>query len=387
MRRLAKGVTIAAVLALAAGAAVLAGCRRGSARTVPASPALNAPLLVPAAAVKRERPRMTTDLPAELDPYQDVVLRARVSGFVAHLYADRGSRVRAGQVLATIQAPDLVDRAGQAEQQLSAARADRARAEAALGRDQATLTRLTGAARAMAGAVAGNDITVAQQTVKMDQAQLRSRTAAVAAAEKAAQSVQALEQYLQVRAPFSGMVVQLMVSEGALVGPGGAPMFEVQQLDPLRLTVDVPEAEVGGAAVGDLVTFTVPAAPGQRFTARVARIAHSLLPQTRTMPVEADAANPNLALAPGMFARVRWPIERSAPTLFIPASAIMDGTAGQIVAVVRAGKIVLVPVTPGFTNGAQMEVFGALVPGDQVVAPGDKSLTPGQPVRPAAAAR
>lgn len=369
------------MLALAAGAAALAGCRQGRARTVPAAAAVSAPPVVTTAPVVRERPRMTTDLPAELDPYQDVVLRARVPGFVARLYADRGTRVRAGQLLAQIQAPDLVAKVGEAEQRLSAARAQRAEAQAALGRDQATLSRLTGAAQAMPGAVAGNDVTVAQQTVKMDAAQMESRTAAEAAAQKVVQSVQALEQYLQVRAPFAGVVVQRMVSEGALVGPGGAPMFEIQQLDPLRLTVDVPEAEVGGAAIGDPVTFTVTSAPGQRFTARVARIAHSLLPQTRTMPVEADAANPSLTLAPGMFARVRWPVERSAPSLYVPTTAIMDETVGQLVAVVRAGRVALIPVTPGFTDGARIEVFGALHAGDQVVAPGDKSLTAGQAVR------
>lgn len=370
-------VTAAALLLAAAWG--WSGCRQSAAHVV--STAADAPPLVTTAPVARERPRLTTSLPAELDPYQDVILRARVSGFVSHLYADRGTRVRAGQLLARIEAPDLVAKVGEAEQRLSSARAQRAAAQAALGRDQATLTRLSGAAQAMPGAVAGNDITVAQQTVKMDQAQLESRAAAVAAAQQVLQSVQALEQYLQVRAPFSGMVVKLMVSEGALVGPGGAPMFEVQQLDPLRLTVDVPEAEAGGAAVGDPVTFTVTSAPGVEFKARVARIAHSVLPQTRTMPVEADAANRNLTLAPGMFARVHWPIGRSTPSLYVPSAAVMDGTLGQVVEVVRDGRIAMVSVTPGFTDGSQMEVFGALAAGERVVTPGDKSLTAGAAVR------
>ncbi|MGH9533257.1 MAG: efflux RND transporter periplasmic adaptor subunit [Terriglobales bacterium] len=377
------GLAAGLMLALAALAGGLGGCSAHGGHTVRAAEA-SLPPLVATAPVRRERPRLSTDLPAELDPYQDVVLRARVPGFVARLYADRGTRVRAGQLLATIEAPDLVAKVGQAEQQLSAARAQRAEAQAALARDQATLQRLSGAAQAMPGAVAGNDITVAQQTVKMDAAQSQSRAAAEAAAQKALQSVTALEQYLQVRAPFSGMVVTRMISAGALVGPGGVPMFEVQQLDPLRLTVDVPEAEVGGAAIGDRVAFTVTSAPGRTFTAVVARIAHSLLPQTRTMPVEADAANPQLVLAPGMFARVLWPVQRRQPTLYVPTTAVLDTTLGQSVEVVRNGKIAMVPVTTGFTDGAQMEVFGPLQPGDPVVTPGDKTLAAGSAVRVAA---
>lgn len=380
-----KGYAIGGLLLALGLGAGLSGCREGQGRTVGAA-AGNPQPLVTTVLVQRERPRLSTDLPAELEPYQDVVLRARVAGFVAHLYADRGTQVRAGQVLAVIEAPDLVARVGEAQQRLSAARAQRAAARAALIRDQATLDRLTGASHAMPGAVAGNDITVAEQTVRVDAAQVAARTAAEAAAQQAAEALRALQQYLRVRAPFSGMVVTRMISAGALVGPGGAPMFELQQLDPLRLTVDVPEHEVGGAAIGNRVSFMVTNAPGTQFTAVVARIAHSVLPQTRTMPVEADAANPRLVLAPGMFARVRWPIERPQASLYVPSDAVMDSTAGHAVEVVRGGRIAMVRVTPGFTDGGQIEVFGPLRAGDVVVSPADKSLTPGTMVRVARAA-
>ncbi len=380
-----KGYAIGGLLLALALGAGLSGCREGQGRTVGAA-AENPQPLVTTVLVQRQRPRLSTDLPAELEPYQDVVLRARVAGFVSRLYVDRGSQVRAGQVLAVIEAPDLVARVGEAQQRLSAARAQRAAARAALIRDQATLDRLTGAARAMPGAVAGNDITVAEQTVRMDAAQVEARTAAEAAAQQAAEALRALQQYLRVRAPFSGMVVTRMTSTGALVGPGGAPMFELQQLDPLRLTVDVPEDEVGGAALGNRVNFRVTNAPGAQFTAAVARIAHSVRPQTRTMPVEADAANPGLVLAPGMFARVRWPIGRPQASLYVPSDAVMDSTAGHAVEVVRGGRIAMVNVTPGYTNGGRMEIFGPLRAGDAVVSPADNGLTAGTKVRVAPAA-
>lgn len=373
------GAGLAAVLALS-----LAGCRQSEGHTPPhaVAPApIPAAPLVQTTPIQSEQPRMSTQLPATLEPYQDVVLAARVPGFVSRLYADRGTRIRAGQVLARIEAPDLDAKVAEARHQLSSARARLAGAQAALARDQATLARLQGAAAAMAGAVAGNDITVAEQTVKVDQADVASRQSAIEAAEQALRSLQALQKYLEVRAPFNGMVVKLMVGDGALVGPGGSPLFQVQQLDPLRLVVDVPEDQVTGAAPGNHVNFTVSAFPDQTFSGVVARVSHSERPETRTMPVEADVANPKLTLAPGMFARVSWPVERTHPTLFVPEKAVIDSTTGMLVDVVRRGHIDRVAVKVGYSHDGQVEIFGPVRAGEPVVVPGDETLPQGAAVR------
>ncbi|HUX66259.1 MAG TPA: efflux RND transporter periplasmic adaptor subunit [Terriglobales bacterium] len=370
------------LLTLALAALMGAGCRADSS-PLPAN--AGAPRPVTVAAVRSERPRISEALPAELSAYQDVMLQARVAGFIRRLYADRGSRVASGQLLAELEAPDLVAQRAEAEHRLGSARALRLEASAALERDQVTLQRLRGAAAAAAGAVAGNDIHVAEQTVAADQAEVSSRQAAEEAAQEMLKSQVALEGYLRVVAPFRGVVVRRGASEGALAGPSAAPLFELQQLDPLRLVIDVPEAEAVGMQLGLRLPFTVSSQPGRRFEGTVARIAHSVRRETRTMPIELDVANPDLALAPGMFAHVAWSFQREDPTLFVPIAAVLKTSERSFVEVVGAdGALRWVDVTTGFSHDGELEVFAAagnpLQPGDRAVVPGDDELRPGQRV-------
>ncbi|MGH9487851.1 MAG: efflux RND transporter periplasmic adaptor subunit [Terriglobales bacterium] len=349
---------------------------------------------VAAARVSSARPRLIMNLPAELAAYQDVKLQARVTGFIGKLYVDRGSRVREGQLLAELDAPDLRAKQAQTAHQLASAQSLRLEASATLQRDQATLNRLQGAAKAMPGAVAGNDIQVAQQAVAAGQAEVEARLAAVQAAQAALDAQSALTAYLRVTAPFSGMIIRRDASVGALAGPTQPSLFEEQQLNPLRLVVDVPEAETVGIPLGARLSFTVANQPGRTFTGTVARISHSVRTSTRTMPVELGVANPNLVLAPGMFVQVQWTFQRRQPTLFVPASAVVRSSERTFVE--RIGpdsRLQWVEVSTGFTEGANIEVFGDLHPGDRVVAAADDDLRPGQQVRlasppsPAAAPR
>jgi membrane fusion protein (multidrug efflux system) len=364
----------AAALAVAAGAI---GCN--NARSSPPPPAA-APPVVSVTAVLRTQPRLQEDLPAELMAFQDAGLEARVPGFIQRLYADRGSQVKAGQLLAQLEAPDLVAQRSEAQHRLISARAQRLEAQAALDRDRATADRLHAAARAMPGAVAGNDLHVADQTVVADEAEVASRQAAEEAAQAALNQQIARESYLRVVAPFSGIVIQRNASAGTLAGPTAPPLFELQQLDPLRLTVDVPEAEAVGIRLGEHLSFTVANQPQREFTGVVARIAHSVRPESRTMPVELDVPNPGLVLAPGMYARVSWRFQRAQPSLFVPATAVLRGNERTEVEVVAGGRIRRVAVTTGFTDGPRIEVFGALRPGDRVVTHADEELRSGQPV-------
>ncbi|MGH9480260.1 MAG: efflux RND transporter periplasmic adaptor subunit [Terriglobales bacterium] len=328
------------------------------------------------------RPRLTTTLPAELSAFQDVQLQARVSGFIRELNADRGSQVKAGQLLATLDAPDLEAQRAEAEHRLGSARALSLEATAAVERDQATLDRLRGAAAASAGAVAGNDIHVAEQTVAADRAEVASREAGEQAAAEALKNQTALTAYLRVTAPFPGMVVRRNASLGALAGPSAPALFELQQLDPLRLVVDVPEAQAIGIQLGEKLPFTVSSQPNHTFHATVARIAHSVRPESRTMPIELDVANPGLLLAPGMFARVTWSFQRAQPSLFVPSTAVVRGSDRTFVErIARNGTLEWVNVSTGFTNGDLVEIFGPLAPGQRVVAAADDALRPGERVQ------
>lgn len=369
--------TLLPILAALGVGVVLTGCNAHSS-SLPASTRVEA-RAVRVAAVSSARPRLTMLLPAELAAFQDATLQARVPGFIRKLYADRGSQVRTGQLLAELDAPDLSAKRAEAEHRLSSAKALRLEAQATLQRDQATLQRLQGAAAAEAGAVAGNDIQVAEHAVAADQAEVESRQAAEQAAAAALASQAALTDYLRVVAPFSGVIVRRDASVGALAGPSAPPLFELQQLDPLRLVVDVPEAEAVGIPTGQRLPFTVANQPGRTFTGVVARIAHSVRRDSRSMPIELDVANTGFVLAPGMFVRVQWSFQRTQPSLFVPASAVVRSSERTFVERIGAdGRLQWIDVSTGFAEGANIEVFGPLAPGDRVVTAADDDLRPGQ---------
>ena len=194
-------------------------------------------------------------------------------------------------------------------------------------------------------------------------------------------SLRAIEQYLAITAPFEGTVVERGVHPGALVGPQGAsaaaPLLRIEQVHKLRLTVSVPESLVGGIAEGATATFTVRAFPGVKFTGVTKRLAGSIDTKTRSMPVELDVDNTDRRLAPGMFAAVVWPVKRSAPSLFLPPSAVAQSTERTFVARVKDGTVEQVPVQRGIAQGDLVEVFGALQPDDVVAKRSSEDLRTG----------
>jgi RND family efflux transporter MFP subunit len=147
------------------------------------------------------------------------------------------------------------------------------------------------------------------------------------------------------------------------------------------VTVAVPEADAAAVAPGTAATFTVSTFPGQKFTAKVARVAHAIDSKTRTMAVELDFDNTGAKeVVPGAYAEVQWPVHRDAPSLFVPPSAIATTTERTFVDRVRDGKIDQVAVGRGVQMGDLVEVFGELAAGDQVLKRGSEVLAPGSPV-------
>src|SRR5260370_16847678 len=168
------------------------------------------------------------------------------------------------------------------------------------------------------GVVAEDDVRGASQTVSADQGQVQAAEGNVAAARDALRSVAQLESYLNIYAPFDGVVTTRNLHPGALVGPasgqsGTMPIVQVADIAHLRLVVPVPEAYVGEMQVGQQVAFTVPAYPGETFHAPIARISHDVNLNTRTMPVELDVHSTNGRLSPGSFSGVQWPGDLAAP--------------------------------------------------------------------------
>ena len=331
----------------------------------------NAPTAVSTVAVVSRKLQTTISLPAQLIPYESVDIYPKVTGFVQTVTVDRGSRVRRGQLLVRLTAPELNSQRAQAEAAVRTAQSQLATTQAKLASDNGTYLHMVAAAKTP-GVLADNDVMVAGQTVSADQGTVQAAEQSVAAARDAARSVSQMESYLNITAPFDGVVTTRNLHPGALIGPASGqaaaqPILQIVDDRRLRLVAPVPEAQVGEMKVGTQVSFTVPAYPGQTFKAPIQRISREVAQTSRTMPVELDVLNRDGRLAPGSFASVSWPLERSYPTLFVPASAVTSDQQHTFVIRVEDGKAEWVTVQTGQTVNGEIEVFGDLKAADQVV--------------------
>ena len=368
------------VIAICASLWLLLSCGKRdtpAAKAAPPDPTAK----VQATKVVAQKLAITVHLPGEIEPYEVVAIFPKVTGFVKSITVDRGSHVKAGELIAQLEAPELVAQRSEAQSKLQAAQAQLAAAEAKVASDEGTYEHLKAAA-ATPGVVAGNDLFVAQKALDADRAQLKAQQDNVSAAQQALHAIAQTEAYLQVKAPFEGVVTERNVHPGALVGPAGAPgvavpMVRIETLSRLRVVVPVPETYAAGVPEGTKVDFSVPAFPGRTFSGTITRIAHSLDQKTRTMPVELDAANTKGELSPGTFSDVQWPVRRSYPTMFVPTSSVANTLERVFVVRVRDGKSEWVDVKTGAIVGKMTEVFGDLREGDMVAVRGTDELRPG----------
>ncbi len=370
------------VTAAVVGAGVI-GCSTPSTGNAP--PPATAPAAVATVPVASRTLKTTLSLPAQLTPYESVDIYPKVTGFVQTVTVDRGSRVRRGQVLVRLTAPELNSQRAQADAAVRAAESQFSAAQAKLASDNGTYQHMVAAAKTP-GVLAENDVMVAEQTVSADQGMVQAAEQSVAAARDAARSVSQTESYLTITAPFDGVITTRNLHPGALLGPasgqtGAQPILEMVDDHRLRLVAPIPEAQVGEMKVGTPVTFTVPAYPGEKFKAPIARIAHEVGQTSRTMPVELDVRNRDGKLAPGSFATVSWPLQRSYPTLFVPASAVTSDQQHTFVIRVNDGKAEWVTVQTGQTADGEVEVFGDLHAADQVVKLATDAIHSGDKVR------
>jgi len=309
----------------------------------------------------------TIDLPGELQPFLSVEIHAKVRGFVERVLVDRGSVVARGELLAELSAPEMAAQVAEAESKVQAAEAERLQAEAQLAAAQSTAGRLAKAAETP-GAVAGNELRLAQLQVDAAKALAQSKRDASRAAQAAVKGQKELQSYLRIAAPFDGVVTDRMVHPGALVGPGADPaMLVIQQVTRLRLVIAAPEADIGGIATGARVEFRVPAYPDREFSGTVARVSHAVDEKTRTMPVELDVINRDSALAPGMYAAVKWPVKGSRPVLLVPRTSVVSTSERTFVVRNHNGRAEWVDVVRGGAVGDTVEVSGSLQAGDFVL--------------------
>jgi len=295
-------------------------------------------------------------VPGELIPYQEVDIYAKINSYVKKLYADIGSEVHQGELLATLEAPEI-------NSQLTSAQSRIKQQEASYYASKATYDRLLNTSKTPG--------TVSQNDLEQAEAKMKSDLANVEAAKSDYKAVAANMDYLQIRAPFDGVVSSRNVNLGAYVGPAGKgsdmPLFVIQDQKRMRLVISVPEAYTGGLTNKDFVTFSVRSMPARKFKAQIKRLAGALDEKLRSERLEMDVFNKDKALLPGMYADVNVPVPSRDSAYIVPKTAVVTSTEKVFVIRVNNHKAEWVDVKKGFQSGDKMEIYGDLKPGDKLV--------------------
>ena len=339
---------------------------------------------------------------AEFQPYQEINVYAKVSGYIKHLDVDWGTRVKTGQLLAILEVPELEqqieeDQAAMQKSVLDVASASEKVNEAKSADDVAhvTATRLANVSKSQPGLVAQEELDVAQGKDIQASASLSAAKDTLAAANQellvskaALQKDQAMYSYAHITAPFDGVVTELDAYTGALLpagtssNKGDQALCRVSQINPLRLTIPVPESAVHLIHAGLSAQVQVPSLK-KTYEGKVARFSDRIDLETRTMYTEIDVPNPNREIVPGMYAYATVVLQESNDALVVPVQVLHEG--GSSVSVFRVGadnKVQQVPVTLGLQNATQAEILSGLKAGDVVVVSPPATLRDGETVSP-----
>ena len=372
--RSSKKIYLPASLAAIVAAVLLLAFRASPSRAkadVQDQPALP----VPVAKVQREDLFRTLKVQAEFRPYTEVQLHAKVSGFLQQINVDVGDRVKAGQVLATLEVPEL-----QAE--LNNAMATEQKAQADYKNAHLAYTRLL-----TVNAEHPNLNLVAQQDLDTAEAKDRIAAAAVAAARAEREKYQTLTGYTRITAPFAGVITHRYADPGALIQSGTTSATQSMPLvclsDNYRLRLDFPISVdyVKDIRVGEAVEVRVDSLGRKRFTGKISRFTEKVEETTRTMIAEMDVDNPNLELVPGMYATVALKLDERPRALAIPTEAVAAGKASVLV-VNPKREIEERAVTLGLETPTKYEVLSGLNEGDLVIVGAASQMKTGQKVEP-----
>ena len=335
-------------------------------RTPPApggqSPTTRAPEVSPevqvAKPVRRDVAR-TLSLPATVSPYHQTTLYAKVSGYLKSIHVDKGDRVRQGQVLAVLDAPELEERYQQAQSEYAI--------------KKVTYDRLANVWKENPDVIAKQDVDVAE--------------AAYNGAKHALEQVAAMLDYTKVRAPYAGVVTARFVDPGALIQAATAsatqavPLFTIMDTSVLRFYISVPQEDAPFVKKGTPATISLKDFGGKTIDATVTRSTMALDPGTRTMLVEIDVPNPNRALAPGMYAEVVLALRRHKDALVVPPAALVSENSSRAVFVVEQGIARKVPVKTDIDDGVWVEVTSGLTGEEDIVVVGKARLADGIAVK------
>ncbi|HXB60984.1 MAG TPA: efflux RND transporter periplasmic adaptor subunit [Candidatus Acidoferrales bacterium] len=329
---------------------------------------------VAVAKVTREDLSRQATFPAEFRPYVEVELHAKVSGYVDKMNVDFGDKVKAGELLATIEVPELQDELTNAIAAEEKARADFTNADL-------IYTRLVSVNNEHPNLVAQQDLDTASANEQM-------AAAAIAAARADVGKFQTMIDYTRITAPFDGVVTRRYADPGSLIQAGTSsdtqalPLVRVSDNYLLRLDFPVDLDFVQDIHVGDPVSVQVESLGGKTFTGTVSRFTRDVDDNTRKMITEIQVPNPNLEIDPGMYATVSLDVENHTNTLAIPTEAVINGATPSVYVVNSNGEIEQRPIQPGLETADEYEVLSGLQEGDLVVVGNHSEIQTGQKVQP-----
>jgi len=334
-------------------------------------------------------------------PMQEVELHAKVAGYIRHINVDIGDRVRAGQVLATLDVPELAAQVQgadasvrQTQEQISRAKSDVLRAQANYEALHSAAQRLQQASDTRPGLIAQQELDDALANDRAAAAQVDAAKSGLSATEQQLgvsradrQRYSALADYSRIVAPFAGVVTWRYADTGALIqagtsNAGSMPVVKIAQVNVLRLRLPVPETLAPFVRIGDTASIYVQAL-GKTFTGKVTRNTGSLDPSTRSMQVEIDVPNTDGKLSPGMYADVSLNVQRSGDALAVPVQAVDQSSSQPFVMVVGSNNTVEKrAVRVGIAGANSVEILTGLNSGDKVIIANLATFQPGQAVTP-----
>jgi RND family efflux transporter MFP subunit len=320
--------------------------------------------------LKKDKLASSLQLPGELQAFQQVDLYAKVSSFVKKLYVDLGSEVKAGQLLAVMEAPEMGSQLAAAESRLKSQEAIYIASKASYDRlDETSKT---------PGTISPNDLEQALAKKNSDYAQWQASKASY-------REVADTRNYLEIRAPFSGIITARNINTGAYVGPSGKgselPLFTLQEQQKLRLIISVPEAYTAYLQDRTEITFSVKALPNEQLKANINRSAGSIDNRLRSQRIEMDVVNTNKRLLPGMVAEVNIPMSGKDSSFIVPQSALVNSTERVFVIQVNNSKATWIDVKKGREADGRVEIFGQLSPGDHLVKTASEEIRDGMTIK------
>jgi len=375
-----------------------------SCRSVGAKGSAQEAVTVGVTKVSRKSLQRQITLSSELVPFQEIDVYAKESGYVQKLYVDYGSRVKEGQLMATLEIPELEAQLQEDQAAVKNATDEVSRAQHMLKRYQAMhkvldleYTRLYGVSQTRPGLVAQQEVDDAQGKDLAAASEVDAAESALAAAQSSlvvSQSKlihdQALFDYSRITAPFSGVVTQRYANLGTLMQAGTSsstqamPLVRLSQDDLFRLVIPVPESSVRYIRVGDPVDVLVPSL-NRRFPGKVTRFSVDVRQDTRTMHTEVDVPNPDRVLVPGMYAEAMLTLEGRDNVLAVPLEAVNHvGDQTSVYVVSPAGKVEVRVVTLGLQTSTDAEVVSGVAEGESVIVSDRSGLSPSEKVRPQA---